>query len=118
MEPGLGNPWLNMPLAGTEEEMVQYLRNQGVRYILWKYRGIGVKNPGDYKAMLSAHFPIYRLIGQRSSFMQDRLTSIVSGKKYIYNHNGVVLYDLNQLDAGTWDSMDYSKQQKLSSNSK
>lgn len=98
MEPGLSNPWLKMPLEGTETDMVQYLRNQGVRYILWKYRGIGVKNPGDYKAMLSAHFPIYRLIAQRSSFMQDRLISILKNRTHLYNHDGVVLFDLNQFN--------------------
>lgn len=98
MDSGLVNPWLALPLNGNSVDMVRYLKKQGVRYILWEYHGGGMRNPNEYRMMLTSPYPAYREIGEHSIYMRDMLTAIMKGGSYLYNQNGLVLFDLNQIN--------------------
>lgn len=98
MEPGLINPWLDMPLSGNPAEVVQYLKKHEIRYILWKYRGAGMKDRRKYEEYLFSPFPLYRKIAERNLYMRDILTAIMAGGNFIYHQNGIVLFDLDQIN--------------------
>lgn len=98
MDPGLLNPWLGMPLNGNTGDMVQYLKKQGIRYILWQYQGNGMRNPDELKRMLFARYPIYRRIAERNLYMRNMFISIMAEGTFLYHMNGIVLFDLNQIN--------------------
>ena len=98
MEPGLTNPWLNLPLNGDSVEMAQFLKRQGIRYIMWEYQGTGMKYPWDYERMLLSPYPIYRRLAERNLYMRELLTSIMADGPYLYLENGIVLFDLDQIN--------------------
>ena len=98
MEPGLANPWLDLPLNGDPVDMAQYLKKQGIRYILWEYRGAGMKDPSEYERMRLSPYPVYRRLAERNLYMRTMLVSIMSGGTFLYHQNGVVLFDLDQIN--------------------
>jgi hypothetical protein len=97
MEPGLINPWLNLPQADDPAEFTQYLKKQGVRYILWEYQGIGMKNQSAYERMLYYPFPVYRRIAERNLYFRKMLISVMEYGDFLYDLDGIVLFDLNQV---------------------
>lgn len=95
MEPGLTNPWLDLPLSGDPADVVQYLRKHGIRYILWEYRGTGMKDQQEYEKEL---FSPFRQLAERSLYMRKMLTAVMTGGDFLYHQNGIVLFDLDQIN--------------------
>lgn len=98
MEPGLTNPWLDLPLSGNPAEVAQHLKKHGIRYILWEYRGFGMKGRRVYEGYLHSPFPVYRKLAERNLYMRDILTAIMTGGNFLYHRNGIVLFDLDQVN--------------------
>jgi hypothetical protein len=89
------NPWLDMPLNGNVYDMVRFLKGQGIRYIMWS------ENDGILEAVnrkeLSSPYAVYRRIAKRGFYLRDMLASIIQGGEFLYNANGIVLFDLKQI---------------------
>jgi len=98
IDPGLSNPWLDLPLSGNPADMVKYFKMHGIRYILWQYDGAGIKNPGQYEEDLRNPFPMYRNLAERNLYMRHMLGAIMAECNFLYDQDGIVLFDIFQID--------------------
>ena len=90
---GLFNPGLNMPLTGNPEDLRAYLKNKGVRYVMWEWKlFINVEN--IWRAYLISPYPVYRKIAENNLYFIKTLLALGQISKIIYNNNGTVLFDL------------------------
>lgn len=97
MSTSLLNPWLDIPFNGDANDMVQYLKGQGIRYIMWEESGGDLEN--TYRRWLFYRkFPVYRRMAQRGLHMRKMLASIMNGGWVLYNTNGMMLFDLQQIN--------------------
>lgn len=95
---GLLNPWLNMPLDGSTNDMMQYLKAQGIRYILWEYSSRDKSTFEDtYNRWLASPYASYRRQAERALYLRNTLAAIMNKSSYLYNENGIVLIDLQQI---------------------
>ena len=92
---GLLNPWVGMPLNGKASDMVQFLRAQGIRYIMLQDEGFGLFE-GLYRSWLSSPYGGYREVGEIALYFRWMLTKIMRGGNFLYNSDGIMLYDLQQ----------------------
>lgn len=95
MSSSLLNPWLDIPFSGNANDMVHYLKGQGIRYIMWQEHG---GNLGDtYRRWMNSPFVGYRRTAERGLYFRKMLASIMDGESVLYNANGIVLFDLEQI---------------------
>jgi hypothetical protein len=94
---GLLNPWLDLPLDGNPIDLARYFKKNGIRYIMWEYRGYGMKNKAQLENMLHSPYPIYRRMADRNLYFTNMLVSMMTGGSFLYNQNGTVLFDLDQI---------------------
>ena len=97
MSSGLSTSWLDMPINNNTEEVVQYLKGQGIRYILWQY------NENDaleitYRRWMNSPIRGYREAAERGLYLRSMLASIMDGGDFLYRENGMMLFDLKQLE--------------------
>lgn len=93
---GLVNPWIDMPLNGNVNDMVQYLKEQGIRYIMWEYKG-NYDMVKMYRRDLSNPFDGYKTQGERALYLRRMLSLIMNGGSLLYYANNIVLFDLQQV---------------------
>ncbi len=63
MSISLLNPWLDMPFNGNANDMVHYLKGQGIRYVMWEESGGDLEN--TYRRWLTSPFVAYRRTAER-----------------------------------------------------
>ena len=97
MEVGVANPWLQMPFNGTADDMVQYFKEQGIRYVLWEYHGGGMRDEDEYEKMRLSSNPAYRKLAERNLYLRAMLFQIMARGNLLVHQGGVVLFDLGQL---------------------
>lgn len=89
---GLRNPWIDIPFNENVDDIVQYLRGQGIRYIMWEYSD-------NYGRV--ATYQRWNAIGNRAGlkalYFRRMLALIMNGGSFLYNANGIVLFDLQQV---------------------
>lgn len=93
----LVNPWLDMPFNDSAYNMVQYLKGQGIRYIMWEYTD-NYDLASEYGSWLFSPFNDYRIIGERGLYLRRMFGSIMNGGSFLYHANGIMLFDLQQIN--------------------
>ena len=93
---GLMNPWIDMPLNDSVGDMVQYLKGLGIRYIMWEYKD-DYGRVIEYRKWASGPVDNYTSTGKRALYFRRMLASIMNGGSFLYNTNGIVLFDLQQV---------------------
>lgn len=96
MSSSLLNPWLGMPFDGNAKDMVQYLKGQGIRYIMWEDGGGNLEN--TYRMWINGSNLGNRRVAERGLYFRKMLAFIMNGGSFLYNANGIVLFDLQQLN--------------------
>lgn len=92
---GLENPWVDMPFNENVNDMVQYLKGQGIHYIMWEYND-NYGRVNGYRRWASG--PVdYRSTGKKALYLRRMLALIMNGGSFLYNANGIVLFDLQQV---------------------
>ena len=95
MNLSLLNPWLDMPLNSDRNDMVQFLKGQGIRYIMWEKGGGGLESM--YRRWLFDPNVSRRNMAERGLYLREMLASIMNGGRFLYNADGIVLFDLQQI---------------------
>ena len=96
-EAALVNPWLEMPLNGDAMDMAQYLKRQGIRYVMWQYQGAGMRDENAYRERLLSPVPLYRKWAARNLYFREMMALLMGGGTILYQQDGIVLFDLNQI---------------------
>jgi hypothetical protein len=96
MSSSLLNPWLGMPFDGNADNMVKYLKGQGVRYIMWEPSGGNLEN--SYRRSLISSNLGNQKVAERGLYLRKMLSLIMNGGSFLYNANGIVLFDLQQIN--------------------
>lgn len=92
---GLRNRWVDMPLNGNVNDMVQYLKGQGIHYIMWEYND-NYGRVNTYRRWSSSTVE-YRSTGEKALYFRNMLALIMNGGSILYNANGIALFDLQQV---------------------
>jgi len=95
MSSGLSTSWMGMPLNGNPEEMAQYFKAQGIRYILWKYNendALGI----TYRRWMKSPIRGYRKAAERGLYLRNMLATLMNGGNYLFRENDIMLFDLQQ----------------------
>lgn len=77
---GLAYNLLVMPLAGGAERMREYFRQLGIRYIIWSYNGLGVRNPAEMGSLQNRFLGI--------------LKGLIPNSKVLFNDGAIIVYDI------------------------
>lgn len=91
------DPWVNIPLNGNVNDMVQYLRGRGIRYIMWEYGNESMVLEERHRQWLLSPVDKYRIMGERALYLSRMLPLIMKGGSFLYNADGMVLFDLQQI---------------------
>jgi len=97
MSTSLLNPWLDIPFNGNADDMVRYLKGQGIRYIMWEEGGGNLRN-SYRKRLLDKSYVAHRRIAERGLILMKMISSIMSNGSFLYEANGIVLLDLYQVN--------------------
>lgn len=92
------DPWVNMPLNGNVDDMIQYLKSLGIRYIMWEYGKESMVLENRHRQWLLSPVDNYRIMGGRALYLSGMLPRIMKGGRFLYNEDGMVLFDLQQLE--------------------
>lgn len=92
---GLMNPWVNMPLNGNANDMIQFLRSQGIRYIMLQDMGYG-RFEESYREFLVSPYGGYAQVGERALYFRKMLALITNEAPPVFYVDGVTLFDLQQ----------------------
>ena len=93
-EPGLINPWLNLPTGAEPGVLREYLSSIGVRYVFLEYGGPGVKPDGEFMSYANAPIPLYGKIGRANLNFRHGLLALADESRMIQSAPGMVLYDI------------------------
>jgi hypothetical protein len=93
MGSSLLNPWLDMPFNGNADDMLRYLKGQGIRYVMLEDLGDLVDS---YQRWQFSRFAGYRKMADRGLYMRHVLGSLTNSARILYNQNAIVLFDLQQ----------------------
>ena len=92
MEPGLDNPWLNIPASENPESLVKYLRQLGVRYVMWEHAGYGMKTIREVLAQPSSHSSDFR----NNIYLRKTLTALANRSKILHYNDRIVVIDMGK----------------------
>lgn len=97
MDPGMINPWLDIPMTGNPDDVVGYLKGQGVRYIMWQSAGYGMTPREKYQALQSYTFVAERKIGLKGQYLTRILDDMMVRGLYVYQAKSILLFDLQRI---------------------
>jgi len=93
-EPGICNPWLRFPLNGSTEDIRKFIKDMGIRYVIWEYKGAALKKESEFNSYLRSPFLIYRKIAVYNLYFRKMLKALAEENRVIYNQNGIVIIDI------------------------
>jgi len=92
MEPGLLNPWLDIPFDESPEMLVKYLRQLSVRYVMWEYKGPGMKSA----RRLLAQYPASSRIVKNHIYFRKALNFLAKRSKILHYNERIVVIDIGK----------------------
>jgi hypothetical protein len=93
---GLLNPrlWINISFTNNPEDIRKYLKNMGIRYIMWEYYSIALYSDETVKISLMSTVPFYRKGAFYYLYIRKMMFALAKKSKIIYNSQGMILIDL------------------------
>lgn len=95
-ESGILNPWFAIPLNDHPEASRKYLSDSGIQYIMYEYRGVGMKQDRELQGYLDSPYWMFRDIGGRSIKFRSILRYLSENSLLIYRDDNVVIFDISQ----------------------
>ncbi len=95
-ESGILNPWFAVPLNKHPEATRKYLGDSGIQYVMYEYRGGGMKQDRELQGYLDSPYWMFRDIGERSIKFRAILRYLSENSVLIYRDGRVVIFDINQ----------------------
>ncbi|MDB6032996.1 MAG: hypothetical protein JWM16_3334 [Verrucomicrobiales bacterium] len=93
-EPGFINPWLHFPADLSAEELAEYLRSWGVRYVILEADGYSIKTIADLEPMLNVRYPVYRKLADYAIHTRRALLEMTRKQKIVARLDQLVMLDL------------------------
>lgn len=87
---GLGSPLLDFPFAGSVDDAARFFSRQGVRYIVWEYRGYAIPTAKDLRALTRSAYPADRR-SARVRLAFDRLLKDLSKRSEVLHDDGAIV---------------------------
>jgi hypothetical protein len=95
-ESGILNPWFAVPLSKHPEETRKYLSDSGIQYVMYEYRGLGMKHDLQLQGYLGSPYWMYRDIGERSIKFRAILRYLSENSLSIYHDGEIVILDIDK----------------------
>ena len=75
---GLHNDWLNLPLSGGSNAMLEYYKQMGIDNFIWEYRGKGMK------------------YGSTSSVLAETMSPVAQKSRIFFDDGGTLVFNIRQ----------------------
>lgn len=92
MEPGLINPWLNISSDESPETLGDYIRQLGIRYVVWEHKGYGMKSIRVLSAQGSPRSRVVR----NHIYLRETLNVLAERGKILYGDDRIVVIDMGE----------------------
>ncbi len=89
---GLISPGLDFPFASELRTGVEYLKEEGISYVIWQYAGLAVRSKKAIQYALKNDFPRRRIIALRQQQFVSFLSKVSTTESY-----ADVIYDDDQI---------------------
>lgn len=80
--------------GGDAKKFHQFLKSHGIRYVLWQFKGSGIKSNRKFKQLLRN--PGWRTEAEAILAARGLIQSLKTGSKVLYDGNQVVLFDIGE----------------------
>ena len=91
-EQGLFNPWFNIPITYNSEDFRRFLKDQGIRYVIWQYKGM--KSDEEFRSYLKTDLPVYQRMGFYNLYLRKMLFDLLAIGLHNHGSNSVeILYN-------------------------
>lgn len=92
-EPGLANPWVDLPERGGADAFVKWLHGQGIRYLMVQYTGPAVKGTREFIDALGSAHPHYRKIARRNLAFRRAVEALALRVPTVYRAGDLAVLD-------------------------
>ena len=98
--PGLASPWLALPVGTDHVTLRDFLREKGVRYVMWEYQSYGMKSDVEYRWYLTgAYSQTYEGIAKCNLYLREGLSKLRAECEVLHDESGLVLFDIGAAQA-------------------
>lgn len=93
---GIYNPrlWLNISFTNDPEDIRKYLKDMGIRYIMWQYNSKTMPSEESVRRSLMSTLPFYRKGVLYIVYFRKMIFALAEKSNVIYNSHGIILIDL------------------------
>jgi len=93
---GIYNPrlWLNISFTNNPEDIRRYLKNMGIRYIMWEYNSSLMRSEEKWRSRLNSIASWRRKEALYNLYFRKMMFALAEKSKIIYNSNEIILIDL------------------------
>ncbi len=91
------NPWLaDFLLDDDPERARRYLRERGVRYVMFEHDGYGVTSDAEFEPYLESPFRMVRQTGERNLILRKILRHLARHSRLLVADAGIVVFDISK----------------------
>jgi hypothetical protein len=94
-EPGLINPALRFPVGMSPTDLEDYLRRNGVRYVLLEKAGYGVKELDELETMMRSPYATYRKLAEYGIYLRRSLAGLAERGTVRHSDERMLLFELH-----------------------
>ncbi|MDH5526250.1 MAG: hypothetical protein OEY97_02940 [Nitrospirota bacterium] len=91
----VSHPWLPFPPEGGMRPTLDFLRGEGVRYVLWEVTGLGMRRRDSVAAMAQSDLPAQRRLGKHYLNWLDGLEEMGDAGYAVHRSGRMYLFDLD-----------------------
>ena len=95
---GSKNDWLDFPVGAAPGAARDFLRDRDIRYVMWEYRGYGMKSDRKLRSYLKLN-----IRGQRTAeyhlYMRDLFRRLRKESDVVHDDGGMAVIDLGESEA-------------------
>lgn len=97
-EPGLIDPWLDIPPYATADDIRRLLASWGVDYVIVEHSGFGITPVQEYLSYVNSPYPRYQRIGLRNLAMRRGLLELADQSRIIRRTSRLLVYEVRKPD--------------------
>ncbi len=90
---GLTMPWLGVPLRADAAELRRFLRDRGIRYVIWQI-GAGVKTDERLRLQLEGGYGEERRLAVYLLSFRESLAELTHSSHVVHRDDGLIVIDL------------------------
>jgi hypothetical protein len=91
---GLTASRLGFPLGSDLPVFQAFLKQKGIRYVWWQYRGLSMRRPQGFEELTGSPYLGRRLIGLHGKYLLRMLTQLSRQSAIVFQNDEMVVFEL------------------------